>query len=196
MSFALASAAGFIPAGEPPVFPADTMFAKIRGITAINVEFREVIVNNVKTLTDFYTTSFPDNTAGAAGGGAANQSFVASGFRTNLVRRDVARGTKRFVGVPDGFTGPDNALNPTHLAAMTVLATAMTANLSYDDEGNTITFAPCVCSKESYVTSSGKRAYKYYATLAQQMEHTAQGIRWEIYDKTRSQTSRQIGKGK
>lgn len=196
MSLGLALAGGFIASGEPPTFPADTLFSKIRQITATNVEFREIIVNNVFTLTDFYTTSFPDNTRGTAGGGDANQSFVASGFRTNLVRRDVSRGTKRFVGVPSGFTGADNTINPTQLGHMTTLAAAMSANLTYSDEGNTLTYQPAVCSKDDYVTPSGKKAYRYYPTLAEQMNHTAIGILWEIYDRTRSQTSRQIGKGK
>lgn len=195
LSFALASAAGCIPAGEPPVFPADTMFDKIRKITATNVEFREVIVNNVYTLTDFYTTAFPDNTNGSAGGGAANQSFVASGFRTNQTRRDVGRGFKRFVGVPDGFTGVNNSLNPTHLEAMNILRAAMSANLTYNDEGNTITFNPVICSKDKVTLPSGRFTYRYYPTLTEQMNHTATGILWEIYDTTRSQTSRQIGKG-
>lgn len=195
LSFALASAAGMIAAGEPPAFPSDTMFSKIRNITATNVEFREVIVNNVYTLTDFYTTAFPDNTLGTAGGGAANQSFVASGFRTNQTRRDVGRGFKRFVGVPDGFTGVNNTLNPTHLEAMNILRAAMSLNLTYNDEGNTITFSPVICGKEKYTTPSGKFAYRYYPSLVQQLDHTATGILWEIYDTTRSQTSRQIGKG-
>ena len=195
LSFALASAAGFIASGEPPVFPTGTMFGKIRQIADDGVEFNEVISNNVYELSDFYTTAFPDNTNGLQVGEGA-PSFTAAGFRTNLVTRAVARGTKRFAGVPQGAIINGGVLSGNYIADMNILAAAMTANLTYTDEGNPITFSPIIISKLKYTTPSGKKAYKYYPNLQEQLIHSASGVLWEIYDTPRSQTSRQRGHGK
>ena len=75
------------------------------------------------------------------------------------------------------------------------LATAMGATLNYTDEGNALSFAPAIISKEKYTTPSGKEAYKYYASEVLQAAHTATGILWEIYGETRTQGSRQYGRG-
>jgi len=195
LSFALTSAMGFIASGEPPVFPTGTIFGKIRQISQAGVEFNEVIAANVFVLSDFYTTAMPDDTLGLAGG-TGEPPFVAAGFRTNLVTRAVSRGTKRFVGVPHDQVLAGGVLSTTYIADMTTLATAMSAAITYDDEGNTITFTPAIISKLQYETPSGKKAYKYYPDLATQTTHSASGINWEVYDTPRSQTSRQVGHGK
>lgn len=194
LSFALASAAGFIASGEPPVFPSSTLFSGIRSIVNGGIEFNEVIVNNIYDLTDFYTTAFPNDTTGTQAGAGA-PPFVAAGFRTNLVRRDVARGTKRFAGVPAEQVLTNGSLATGYVTQLQTLADVMASNLEYDDEGNTITFQPVIVSKLKYTTPSGKFAYKYYSTLALQLDHIAQGIDWEVYDNARSQTSRQVGHG-
>jgi len=195
-SFALASAMGCIASGTPPVFPALTMFEKIRDITAEEVEFNEIMVMNIYDLADFYTTAFPDNTFGRDSTGTAKAPFEAAGFRTNLVTRAVARGTKRFVGVSDAWVGVNGALNPDYIAKMEILAEAMRINLTYNDEGNNVSFAPLIVSKEKTVLPNDKVRRAYYPTLTEQMQHVALGIRWEAYDTVRSQTSRQVGHGK
>lgn len=76
-----------------------------------------------------------------------------------------------------------------------LLKTAMNATVTYDDEGNTLTFTPCIAQKELYVTDSGKNAYKYYATETEQAPHLAVGINWELYTQQRTQNTRQYGRG-
>jgi hypothetical protein len=185
LSFGLTSAMGFIASGEPPTFPADTVFSKIR----------QVVCMNVYDPTDFYTTAFPNGTVGTNSIGQGRATFEAAGFRTNLVNRDIARGTKRFVGVPSTWVGVGGVLNPDYVTQMETLAAAMAAPITYDDEGNTLSYNPAIVSKEKYTTPSGKTAYKYYASLTLQLSHIAQGFNWEAYDHVRSQVSRQVGKG-
>jgi hypothetical protein len=81
------------------------------------------------------------------------------------------------------------------LAQMAQLVTQMNAALTYDDEGNTLTFTPCISQKEEYTTPSGKKAYRYFSTELLQAPHNAVGIRWEAYTTQRTQNSRQYGKG-
>ena len=195
LSFGLVSAMGFVAGGEPPVFPSGTLFHKMRQIQAPNISYAEVICANVFDPLDFYTTNFPVGTTGLDNQGDARQSFAAAGFRTNIVNRDIARGTKRIAGIPEGWTGPNNALNPTYLANMEALATEMGATITYDDEGNTLTYQPCIVQKEKYTTPRGRTAYRYYPSLTVQLSHIASGIRWEVYNTVRSQVSRQLGKG-
>lgn len=193
-SFALLSAMGFI-AGESDVFPTGTLFAQLRNLQGETLVYNEVIALNVYDPSDFYTTGFPSGTAGndSTGGGAA--PILAAGFRTNLVRRDIARGTKRFAGVVNGNIGAHGVLNTGYVAIMEAFTPYMDAVLTYDDEGNTLSFSPCVVKKLKYTTPSGKKAYKYYPTYTEQIALVAQGIHWETYNQIRSQTSRQVGKG-
>lgn len=194
LSFGLASAMGMIADPATHLFPDTGVFTAIRNITSGSVLFKQVIVLNVFDPTDFYTTAMPTGTDGNIDTQAA-PSFIASGFRTNLVNREIARGTKRFAGVPTNALGPNNALSTDQIAAMNILATKMSAAVSYDDEGNTLTYVPTIVQKEQYDTPSGKKAYKYYPSLTVQLSHVAQGFLWEVYTQARSQTSRQIGKG-
>lgn len=194
LSFALASAGGFISGGDPLAYPDNTLFSGVRSIANADVEFNEVIVNNIYELTDFYTTPFLNNTMGLHSGGAASV-FEAAGFRTNLVSRAVARGMKRFVGVPSDQINSGGTLTTTYVAEMQVLADKMAETLEYDDEGNTISFTPAICHKEDYTTPSGKTAYRYFPTLAEQITNSVSGFNWQPYDTIRSQTSRQIGHG-
>lgn len=71
----------------------------------------------------------------------------------------------------------------------------MSATLTYDDSGNTLTFTPCIAQKEEYTTPRGKKAYKYYPTEVAQAAHLASGIAWSYYPQTRTQGSRQYGRG-
>jgi hypothetical protein len=75
----------------------------------------------------------------------------------------------------------------------------MGAIITYDDEGNTISFAPAIVGKEKYTPDPLKPdryAYRYYPTLAEQMEHVAQGFNWDVYNQVRTQVSRQYGRGR
>lgn len=194
-SFALAKAFGVVPINNGTEFPTGSVMRFIQAIQTGGVRYREAIVSNVYSVTDFYTVGYTVPIAGVTGGGSELSPSVAYGFRTNQVRRDVARGQKRLTGVPSAATVNGGGYTATFFASLNNVASAMTANITYADEGNTITFAPVVCSKQQYVPPSGARAYRYYPTLAEQMQHTATGCVWEVVTNTRTQRSRQYGKG-
>lgn len=153
----------------------------------------EIESRAVYSATDFYTRPFITPVVGEQTGKALSP-ITAYGLRTNRVRSDIARGTKRFVGVTEAGVNEGGTIGGI-LGAVQEVATAMSAILTYDDEGNTLSFSPCVVQKEKYTAPSGKPAYRYYPTLAEQLDHVALGIQWEAYPQVRSQVSRQYGRG-
>ena len=196
-SFALTSAAGALydNIAIPPGYPSGTLVSSVADMLSVEAVLQEITVLNVYDPVDFYQTPFTQTYAGKRTGESASP-LLAFGFRTNVVRRDIRRGMKRFGGLSEnaGTTGGE-----VNHAAMDAYAQAlidvMNANLDYNDEGNTLTFAPCIVGKEKYVAPSGKNAYRYYGTFAEQADHLATGIQWQSYNHLRSQVSRQYGRG-
>jgi len=193
-SFALMKAFGAIP--DNAIYPAAAPFAKIMQYLSTSLSITTVTARAAADYdpTDFYERPFVTPYTGAAGGDGMSPA-VAYGYRTNRVRLDIDRGTKRFAGVPETAVLGGGVIGAAFFAELVLTANALSAVLSYDDEGNTITFSPCVVSKEEYVTPRGKRAYRYYPTLSEQLEHVALGIQWQPYANVRTQTSRQYGRG-
>lgn len=193
-SFALMSAFGAIPDGS--VYPTTAPFYNIMLPLSNQFTVQNIVVRTPLdyAVEDFYERPFVTPYAGGNSGEGLGPTD-SLGFRTNRVRLDIDRGTKRFPGLAEASTNGGGILTSAQLAGAEVIAEAMSAILTYDDEGNTVSFAPCVVSKEAYETPSGKTAYKYYDTLAEQMEHVAVGIQWQPYTEVRTQTSRQYGRG-
>lgn len=199
LSFALVSAFGCIydPDGLPPGYPADTPFAAIRAAQSSAVSYDQVSAIDVYSVTDFYETPFLEPATGSRSGEQL-PPFAAMGFRTGRVRRDIRRGTKRFVGLAESDT-INGMYHSDHLERLQLIATKLSEVLTYDDEGNTISFAPCIVSKQKYTPDPlrpDRVAYRYYPTLDEQMQHIATGILWDYYPTVRSQTSRQVGRGR
>lgn len=201
-SFALAFALGaiFDGAAVPPAYPATKLMRKIAGIQSTSVAFDLLSVKNLYSVTDFYESPFIQSLFGALSGTDNVTPALAYGFRTNRVRTDVRRATKRYVGVIEGNMQTGGNVVPAFLTgAMLTLQQEMSAVLSYDDEGNTISFNPAVCGKESYASNPAhpeRVAYKYYETESEQLQHTATGIIWDAYTTIRTQVSRQYGRGR
>lgn len=200
-SFGLASAFGAVydEVHVPPQYPTDSILAQISALVSDQVSFQQLTVINLYDPTDFYQTPFVPAYNGTQNVDSLSPA-VAYGFRTNQVRRDVARATKRFAGVTENRVTNQGQIVSAQYADFDLLATRMTDVLEYDDEGNTLTYTPAVCGKLKYSPPSppakaGAVAYKYYATLAEQIAHTASGVTWEAYRTTRTQTSRQYGHG-
>lgn len=189
-SFALISAMGAIS------LAAGSMIGLIRAIQNAQVNFIDIEARNIFSATDFYTRPFAVDTNGQETGGQPLSPTSAFGFRTNRVRTDVRRGTKRFVGMTDTQEESGGAIVAAIQTQMQGIANIMSDVLSYDDEGNTISFAPAICGKEEYTTPSGRKAYRYYGSEAAQLAKTATGILWEVYTTVRTQTSRQYGRGR
>lgn len=193
-SFALASAMGFIRGIISPFYPSPSIFDRLWQFQSASVLYREIIAKAIYDPVDFYTVPFVNGETGI-GEGTPLSPVTAFGMRSNRVRLDVDRGTKRFAGVTELQNGSGGLLEAGVKTQVQTMATLMGTTLSYDDEGSTITFVPCVVSKLKYETPSGKFAYKYYPTLVEQAAHIASGISWEAYNEVRSQTSRQYGRG-
>lgn len=193
LSFALTSAFGVIPAAG--IYPAGSPFRLIKDELNVEFKFEEVQVKDVYSVTDFYTRPFVANTTGSMAG-EASPPFLSYGFRTNRVRSDIRRGTKRFAGVIEGAVGPLGIIGTAVMGHLQAIADAMSDVLTYIDEGNTISFTPAVCGKEKYTTPEGNEAYRYYASESSQLAHTATGVLWEAYPEVRSQVSRQYGRGR
>jgi len=193
-AYALLFAMGFIDTSG--VLPADTLGGDLQTLQPNAVKFNNVLSKAIREApTDFIDRAYPVGMQGAGGAGKPQSPIDSYGFFTNRVRTDIARGTKRFVGVDEDAVAPGGEIESAQFAVLNELADDMTEVLSYTEDGNSLTFAPIVVSKLEYTTPSGKRAYKYYPTIATQLEHIAQGITWQPYTQIRSQVSRQYKRG-
>lgn len=201
-AFALVKAFGAIydAVHVPPEYPTDTPLDALSYMQSSLVSSQQITALNPYDPTDFYQTPFVVPYLGKASGNGVSPT-VAIGFRTTQVRRDISRATKRFVGVTEEQISVGGALDISDGSRIADMAVAMTDPLSYDDEGNTLTFSPCVAGKEKYTIAqpppkADTVAYRYYPTEAEQLDHLAVGIIWQPYANTRTQTSRQYGKGR
>lgn len=194
-SFGLIEAMGAVPIPVVGGFPADTIMAVLRNMQDDGVMFQAISAKAIYDVTDFYELPYVPVIPGMIGGeGAA--PFVAYGFRTNRTRTDIRRGTKRFVGVPETYTGDGGTVIGNGAIEANNLAAAMSEPITYDDEGNTLTYSPIVVSKQLYqVPDRDTEAYRYWPTLAEQMTHIAESVLWQPYQTVRSQTSRQYARG-
>lgn len=197
-SFILARGLGAIESAG--TYPTDKLMRKIAACQVGAVTFQQLTVLNVFDPVDFYQVPFVSPLTGdAASSGEGNSPVLAAGFRTNQIRRDVARGTKRFVGIGEGYIQAGGAVVATS-GVFFDLAGAMSANVVEDDEGTSLTFIPCVAGKQRYNPETGLpsdtgSAYRYFPE-ADQFDHVAAGVTWQAYDTIRTQTSRQYGRGR
>lgn len=193
-SFALIAALGFIP--DNSIYPAAGFFNILRGQLATTLRFVSVDARAIYDVVDFYERPFVSNLFGVRAG-EPMAPFMSYGFRTNRVRQDIGRGTKRFAGTVETQVGAGGNIETGMVSQLQELADVMSDVLTYDDEGNTLTFSPCIVKKEKYhpPTSPTNWAYRYWANEATQMADVALGIAWDPYITVRSQTSRQYGRG-
>lgn len=198
-SFGLTSALGFV-FTLPDLIPiTGTLFRAIINPLSNVMAFNSVSVRAVYDVSDFYELPYPIPITGQTAG-EASAPFVAFGFRTNRVRQDIRRATKRFAGVPEAYVQSGGVVTAGALSDLTTIATRMNAVVTYDDEGNTLSYAPCVVHKQRYNPATGLpdpsgSAYRYFPSESEQLANLATGIQWQPYDTARSQTSRQYQRG-
>lgn len=193
-SFALLSAMGFL--AITTTFDTDTVAGKCQLLQNPQITYIQATARAVFIDDDFYGNGFLSGTIGVnPAGGNPLYGQATFPFRSNRVKQSIGRGYKRFAGVSEAMINDYSAFTATQLLNMEALADAMGETLTYDDEGNTLTFIPCVVQKEKYTTTSGKTAYKYYGTELLQAAHIAQGIDWEVYTDMGTQNSRKVGRG-
>jgi len=194
-SFALAAIMGFLPTST--TLTPDTVAGSLQALQNADVHFNSIISRSVYIDDDFYDSPFLVNTVGgSAGGTGALSPTNAYGFYSSRVKQSIARGYKRFVGASEGTVLSGGQIESAFLPALTALAGFMGDTLVYDDEGESLTFIPCIVQKEEYeVPDSDTTAYRYYEDPVIQLTHTAQGISWTPYEQIRTQVSRQYGRG-
>jgi hypothetical protein len=194
-AYALIKAMGYI-LGETG-FPVDTVASKLAELQPPSVTFVNVMAKAIREApVDFYDYAYPVGTYGENIASSQPASpTLAYGLKTNRVRTDIARGTKRFVGVLEAAMSNGGLLESGYLTFLNDLSALMGETLSYTESGSTATFQPIVCGKKKYVTPRGNNAYEYWPTIAEQMEHVAQGVVWTPFDTVRTQTSRQYKHG-
>lgn len=193
-SFALVSAMGFIPDAELGTYDETKLFHKLRLIQSTSLTYTEVEARALYDVVDFYTRPWSPPAPGLSGG-EAGAPFLATGFRSNRVRTDIRRSFKRFAGISESAVAAGGAIDGGVLATLATQAAALSAVLTYDDEGNTLTFSPCVLSFDKVVSEGEPDKYVPYPTLAEQLEHVAQGIVYAPQPQVRSQVSRQYNRG-
>jgi len=181
---------GFIPTGDPPAVPADTVFEALIAATSNSVQYLEAEARELYSVTDFFVAPYSTPFVGDLTGQAMSPT-AAWGFRTNRVRTDIRRGFKRFVGVTEDYVGSGGDVTGAVSLILTPLAEKMSAGLS----GATASYIPAVFQFEEYTTPSGRKAYKKYADPAVQAAHVASGVTFAPYTTVRTQVSRQYGRG-
>jgi hypothetical protein len=194
-SFALCHATGYLASRVTTgSFASGTLAKQHQARTSSAFSFVSAYARNLYSVTDFYESPFPVNPQGEIGGECLSP-LMAFGFVSNRVRTDIRRGMKRFAGVPEASVGSGGTVTGAEYTAQAAWGDVLSDTLTYDDEGNTLTFVPAVLGLVEYTTPSGKKAYKPYATEVLQLEHVAQGVAYVPYTRVRSQNSRQYGKG-
>jgi hypothetical protein len=202
-SFALVSALGavFDEVAVPPGYPADGLMQMIANIQNVGVSFQTLTCKAVYSATDFFSVAFVNPLVGMQTGDGMSPT-QAFGFRTNRVRSDIRRATKRFVGVSEADVGTLGIIVAGFMTSDIIpLAEKMTEVLEYDDSSNLLTFTPCVVKKERYdpetqLPSATGTAYRYYEDPEVQEDLLATSVTWEPYDQVRTQVSRQYGRGR
>lgn len=181
--------------GLAPVPATVTVFTRLKTLVSASLTFTDYKVAALYDPEDFYSAPFSSAQVGTLAGEPMGP-INALGFKTNQVTMDIARGTKRIAGVAETASGPGGILTSAFLAGdMVPFAALMSATLTYNDEGNTISYSPAILSRQKYVTPAGKDAYRIWPTEAEQLAHAAIGVAWEPYAETRGQGTRQYGRG-
>ena len=194
MSFALASAFGCIESGG--TYDPGTPFGSIKALQITDVNYVEVVTRNLYSVTDFYTTPFAVGAHGDASNSSGQMSpFIAYSLRTNRVRTDIRRGQKRYVGVAEGSSDAFGVVASAALTALAAHAALLSDNLTYDDEGNTLTFTPCIIQLKKDTTDPDNPKYIPWPTEAEQLSHLASGVVWSANNRLTTQNSRKVGRG-
>jgi len=170
--------------------PDGTVFRGVWDMSSVDQLWEEVEGRNLYSVSDFLVQPISPSQAGGHDAGAA-APFLAFGYRSNRVRTDIRRGYKRFGGVAEDALDGGGVIAAAFVTSGAVLATEMGATLG---TGSTL-YKPAVLAEQKYTTPSGKFAYRPYATEAEQVDHAAFPVSWELYADVRSQVSRQYGRG-
>src|SRR5205085_3175563 len=112
-------------------------------------------------------------------GSSGMSPTIAAGFASDRTRSDIRRAQKRFVGITEATVTGGGVFENTAAANWQALGDTM-ADVNVVPAGvGSVQFTPYVFGREKYVVEeSGKDAYKYYETEAEQLEHIALITQW------------------
>jgi hypothetical protein len=177
-------------------FPVDSLAGSLQNVLNENFEFASLQCVNVFDPADFSEQFFATAQMGINSGVDLSPT-IAIGYVSNQVTRAIPKGHKRFAGLIAADFTDGGEYDPAHVAAFNDVAGYMTNVLTYDLDSASLSYTPAICSKLKYLSHSSpdRYSYKYYVDLATQLEHTAQGVTWTLMPHTRTQTSRQYGRG-
>lgn len=207
LSRALTEALGVFDSEGTPggwVPPVNTLMRNWSNAVHTDVKFRDITILNPYNDTDFYSVAFQLEASGkldTIGSGQAMPPTVALGYRSSRVRRDVGRGYKRFVGLPEAAIDGGGVLQSAYLSNEAEgLRIRLGSLANYTDEGALKTFTPVIISKQRVDEIEGETLkrplYRLYPTEAEQEDNMVAARDWETYDVSRTQNSRQYGRGR
>ena len=192
-SFGLAYAFGAIPTAG--IVLSGSIFEQLQAMVSQYVIFNQVRVKNPYDVTDFYSVPFPNGTIGLQTGEALSPTAALSIF-SNQTRLDIQAGQKRYVGVPESYSAAGGTLTSSAMTALQELADRHSEPLTYDDEGNTLTYNLVVAKKYNDLEADPPVVNAYWPTLTQQVANSAVGLLWTPRPYTSTQTTRQYGHGR
>jgi hypothetical protein len=195
-SYALADAFGLIGSGNPTTYPTDKPMHAILNVLSSSYSLSNITIRAVADYDplDFYEVAYASPRLGTGGADVLHPALC-FGLRTNVVRTDIRRATKRFSGVPVNAVTDGGTVVTGWKVYLDSLASRLGEVLVFDGAGGSLSFSPCVVHKQEYTTPRGNRAYRYFPTLAQQLTNLAVGVNWQWYEKLRTQATRQYGRG-
>ena len=194
LSYALAFAFGVIDVAGS--YDAAKPFGSLKAFQNTDVTYVEAIVKDLYSVTDFFTTPFLTGTHGDASNSSGSMSpYEAVALRTNRIRSDIRRGQKRYEGLTEGAVTAFGGLDSAFATAVAGHAALLSDTLTYTDEGNSLTFTPCVISLKKIEHEDAPTEYVKWPTEAEQLEHLASGVVWSLVDHTTTQNTRKVGRG-
>jgi hypothetical protein len=194
LSYALAFAFGVIDVAG--VYDTGKPFGSLKAFQNTDVTYVEAVVKDLYSVTDFFTTPFLTGTHGDASNSSGSMSpYEAVALRTNRIRSDIRRGQKRYEGLTEGAVTAFGGLDSAFATAVAGHAALLSDTLTYTDEGNSLTFTPCVISLKKIEHEDAPTEYVKWPTEAEQLEHLASGVVWSLVDHTTTQNTRKVGRG-
>lgn len=176
-------------------FGEETVLGKLRSLQNPSVIFIQCIARNLYSVTDFYTQAFAPGTVGTQTNGEPVSPTQAFGFTSDRTRSDIRRAQKRFVGATETTLNAGGVIADATAVLLQELGDAM-ADVNVVPAGvGSISYTPYVFGRVAYTTPSGKTAYKYYDTEAEQLDHIALITAFTLKQQIRTQASRQYGRG-
>lgn len=194
-STGLAIALGFDQVDGSGLFADGTFAREWQDLISSSAEFVQIDIRDMYSFTDFFITPFPAGVIGQKSASNGLSPATAYGCKSTRVNLNVRQGTKRFVGVTEDGISSGGVLVQSRIDQVQDLCDKMGEIVVYDPTGEAVGYTPAILKRKSYTTPSGGTAYEKYPTEAEQLENSAQGISWVPYTETRTQVSRQYGRG-